>query len=51
MAHDSDINAVEFCPTEDKLATVSDDGTLKVWEVIQQAEVAAAAQDVQMEDN
>ena len=33
MAHESDINAVEFCPTEDKLATVSDDGTLKVWEV------------------
>ena len=34
MAHESDINAVQFCPTESsKLATVSDDGKLKLWEI------------------
>lgn len=34
MAHESDINAVEFCPVDsNKLGTVSDDGTLKVWEL------------------
>ena len=35
QAHESDINAVEFCPTgqADKLATVSDDGALKIWKI------------------
>jgi len=34
MAHESDINCVQFSPSDpDKLATVSDDGSLKVWEV------------------
>ena len=34
MAHDQDINGVAFCPSEpNKLGTVSDDGTLKIWEL------------------
>ena len=35
QAHESDINAVEFCPTgqADKMATVSDDGALKIWKI------------------
>ena len=42
MAHASDINGVEFCPSEaDKLASVSDDGTLKIWQITAQVDNAA----------
>ena len=47
QAHESDINAVEFCPTgqAEKLATVSDDGALKIWKISNPAapEPSAAA--------
>ena len=34
MAHDNDINSVEFCPSDPSmLASCSDDGLIKLWRI------------------
>ena len=45
QAHTSDINCVQFCPTDsNKLASVCDDGTLKLWQITSAAQEGMADQ-------
>ena len=51
MAHESDINAVQFCPSDPELiSSVADDGKLKLWRLKANKQNAGTEEDAKMVD-